>query len=426
MQTETTGAASPGTPSTETVSAERAAADRGDVSAFLQASRDRRTGKPAANVERPKADGQQTRGSDTNADATGRPVVAGREGTPAKGPTDRDREADERLTTRIRDAVDTATADSRRQIRELEERLAATTRATSTTDTRGTGAATTGESPRKALTSADIKRYQAMPDAPKLDDKDTAGNFLYETAQEHSVALADFIGEARATERADAQRTTGDRVARVRKEAERVTTFAGRIEAFKQAHADRLVDNGKGQKIALPLAPAIGGLYGFAKLAEINAQRQQSGQPPIAATIDHAIAEEIYDSDLPGDVLLFLSDHPEELAALRQCQTPAQLTRVFGRLEQKALGGSTTTASAAGKAPGAGASDTDTTAEARRKAADAVDRSVSSAKPLQGNLGRAGNASTDPEESAVKAQDFGAFQQVQRARRVEKFNGARR
>lgn len=401
----------------ETVTAERAAVESGDTGAFLEASRARRAGKEPASVERPKA----TEAAEVTArgGAQGRAaVVPGKDGAAAKGPKPGDREADERLTTRVREAVDTSTAELRKQNRELAEELAAIrVRTTSTAEKAGAGA---GEKvvERKALTSAEIREYQTRPGAPKLDDKDGAGAFLYETSGDHAIAMADFIRETRAEERRETSQRSGEQVERVKRDAARVTVFKERVNAFKTAHPDKLIDNGNGGK-AIQLSPEVGGLHGFATLLEINKERQGKGLAPLPATVDHAIAEEMYDSEIPMEVGVYLSEHPEELEKLRTAQTTAQLTRAFGALEERVRKASPTKSTTEAAATVAASKRTDTT-EARREAEQAVDRSVSSARPLVGdNLGRAGAAGADPVKTAIALDDFGMFQESERQRRIE-------
>jgi hypothetical protein len=214
----------------------------------------------------------------------------------------------------------------------------------------------------------------------------------------------------------------------VKREAARVSTFSDRIEAFKRENADLLVDNGKGGK-AVPLSPEVAGLHGYAQLHTINQQREARGLPPLPASVDHAIAEELYDSEIPMHVARHLSEHPEELATLRGATSTAQLTRMFGGLEQRVragmpAAGSAGGAAAAGAAAAAGnPSKQPTAAELRREAEAAVDRSVSSTKPLNGTLGRAGASDSDPEEAAIAKNDFAGFQEIQRARRLETLQG---
>jgi hypothetical protein len=434
MQTDTV---TPAGAETEVVTAEHAAAEAGDFSMFQQSAQERRQGKPRENVARPKAakvegDAGRQAKAGTDAGAAGRPAaaVAGKGGAAATGPTDKDREADERLTTRVREAVDTATAESTRRIRELEEQLAAQRRPTSTEKagaSGGTGSTTPTE--RKGpLTKAEIAAFQAMPGAPKLEDKGADGAYLYDTPAEHAVALSEFIRETREAERTTASRRSADVVERVKREAARVSTFSDRIEAFKRENADLLVDNGKGGK-AVPLSPEVAGLHGYAQLHTINQQREARGLPPLPASVDHAIAEELYDSEIPMHVARHLSEHPEELATLRGATSTAQLTRMFGGLEQRVragmpAAGSAGGAAAAGAAAAAGnPSKQPTAAELRREAEAAVDRSVSSTKPLNGTLGRAGASDSDPEEAAIAKNDFAGFQEIQRARRLETLQG---
>lgn len=413
MAVETAGTS---TGTTETVSAEHVAADAGDVGAFLQHSRDRRAGKPPAAVERAKA---APAAEGAAAVTTRAAVVPGKDGAVAPGPSAKDREADERLTTRIREAVDTSTADLRRQNRELEEQLGAIRRGTtSTTEKAGTGA---GE----AAARKTVKDYQAMSGAPKLDDKDATGAYLYETSGEHAVALAEFVREQREDEKAQTSRKSTEGVERLRHDAARVTTFAGRIEAYKTANPDLLVDNGKGEKTAVPLSPDLAAMHGYAQLATINADRQSKGLAPIPATVDHAIAEELYDSEIPMECAVYLSTHPAELATLRQAQTPAQLTRAVGALEERVRKALPAAANGTAATTVAAVPSRKDAATSRREAEEAVDRSVSSTRPLKENLGRGGGADADPEETAVATNNFGLFQETQRARRLEKL-GARR
>src|SRR5438309_4918978 len=72
------GAAAIADASTETVSATVVAAEQGDVSTFLDADRAARQGKPVEKVTRAKA---------APAKAAPGPVVVGKGGEPAKGPS---------------------------------------------------------------------------------------------------------------------------------------------------------------------------------------------------------------------------------------------------------------------------------------------------------------------------------------------------
>lgn len=389
---------------TETVSATRAAADAGDLSTFLEADRQSKAGKPPAPVTRPKTDPakEPKRGEPGRPNAPA--PVAGKDGTPAAGPSAADAAADERLRTRIQDAVTTATAESTRRIAELEARLAENTRQP---------APAKAEVPagEPAKNTPEYKRYLAMPDAPKAED--------FESVLEHSAAVALFINRKVGEENAEATRNGANAYEKTKQAVERVKSFHGRINTFKEANAALLVDNGQGVKV-LPLSPEVKALHGYARLQEMNAERQKAGQPPLPATVDHAIAEEVYDSDIPGEVGMYLSQHPEELGALRQCKTPAALIKAFGRVEDKARAQFTATAGSAE----ATTEKPPTAAELKERAAAAVDRSVSAAKPPAPSVGKAG-AAVDPLKKAVDTGDVGMFLELDRQAMAER-RGIRR
>jgi hypothetical protein len=375
--TPTGATATPDVP-TEIVAATTVAAEKGDVSTFLDADRAARTGKPFEKVQRPKAE-----------PAKAGPVVTGKGGEPAKGPSAADRDADARMTARIREAVDTSTADLRRQNQELLDRL---------NRTPAPGAGTKDDAPAGAASKAEVQRYLAMPDAPKLDD--FAGN-----ATEHAAALSVFINDKRHAERVDADRQHATGIERAKQDIERVRTFHGRITAYKETDPE----------FAAKLTPEVKAIHGFARLQQINAERSARGEATLPASVDHAIGEEIYDCDAPAQVAVFLSQHPEELATLRACTTPQQLTRAFTRLETKVTGST-------GAAAPAAASTLDkspTPAELRARAEAVVDRSVSHAPPPAPSLGKAGTG-VDPLKKAIDTGDIGAFLELDRQSRAEK------
>jgi hypothetical protein len=375
--TTTGAAAGPAAVETETVSATRAAADAGDVSKFLDADREARAGKAPARVERPKASVEEKRG------APGRPnaaSVAGKSGEPAKGPTAADRDADERLTARIREAVDTATAGSKAEIDALRRQLAEKAPAGEPTNT-------------PAKTEPAYKRYLAMPDAPKVEE--------FESVLEFNAAVSHFIAGKMHAEELEAGRAGAAGVERTRQELKRVETFQGRIKAYKDADPTFS---------PAVLSPDVRQLHGFSKLAEINEKREAAGQPALPATVDHAIAENMYDSEYPGQIARYLSDHPEELATLRACANPRALDRAFVRLE-----GKVSASPAADKQPAA----TTTTQTTAADAEAVVDRSVTKHSPPAPTFGKAGSAA-DPFKQAVEKGDVGMFLQLDREQMAAK------
>lgn len=359
-----TEVASPGTPETETVTATRAAADAGDVSAFLDADRASRGGKPVEKIERPK------------------PELVAKGAKPVeKGPSAKDREADERLVTRIREAVDTATASSRAEIDALKKQLAAGT------------AEPKVEAPPKG--TPEHKRYLEMPDAPKLAE--------FESVEEHSAAMALFVGRKLHEERTAHEQRGARDFEQAQADIKRVETFHGRINAYKATDA----------AFATKLSPEVKAMHGFAKLQEINATRATTGQAPLRATVDHAISELIYDSSIPAQMAVHLSTHPADLAMLRAATTPQALSTAFGRLEGRVEGPPITAAAPAAAEP------KPTPAEVAKRASAVIDRSVSHVPPPTPALGKAGTG-VDPLKKAVETGDIGMFLDLDRQERAER------
>lgn len=365
-----TGAPAVTSGTTETVTATRVAAEAGDVSTFLEADRAARGGKPVEKITRAKT---------PDAAVSGRPAVQGKGGAPAKGPTPADADADARLTARIREAVDTSTADLRRQNEDLRKRLEP--------------AAGKKEEAAPAGAAAEHKRYLAMPDAPKLAD--------FDTTAEHTAALAVFINDKRHEERLEAGRQEATTLEKAKADIDRVKTFHGRIQEYKAVDPE----------FASKLTPEVKALHGFARLQQINAERAEAGQAELPATVDHAIAEEVYDSAVPAQMALHLSQNPADLATLRACKTPAALLKAFARLEDKVAGSAGADAASTSKQP--------TAAELRASAAAAVDRHVSKQDPPAPSLGKAGSG-VNPLKRALDTGDVGAFLELDRQERAER------
>lgn len=379
-----TGAA---TVTTETVSPQTIAAEKGDFSAFQDADRATRaakigSGDPPAKIERPK--------------------VVGKDGAAAKGPSAKDADADARLTQRIKDAVQTSTAAKDAELADLRRKLEDATRPPARRD--DPPAASTEAQPRKS--SDEYKKYLAMPDAPKEKD--------FDSIVDHGAAMAVFISDKRHEERVEREAQGRRELEHTTGRIERIKTFQGRVQAFKTAAPERLEK----------LTPEIKALHGWDRLQADNAARQARGEAPLQATVDHAIAEEIYESELPMEIAVHLSEHPEDFAALRACKTPDALIRSFARLEDKVRAASPHKTTASGAGAGAGGEQspkttTQTTAEARARAAEVVDRSVSRADPPVTTLGKSGT-DKDPLQHALETGDIGSFLDLDRTARAEK------
>ena len=386
MSETATPETSAGTAETETVSATRAAADAGNIGAFLEADRASRTGKPSAAVTRPKA-----------APAAGEKAAAavpGKGGKPATGPSAADRDADARLTTRIREAVETSTSQLKADNEALKRRLDEATRAPRTE--------TAPTTPEASKGTPEYKRYLAMPDAPKVED--------YESIIDHNAAMAIFIADTRHNERVAAERSGQAHFERAKQDIARVETFHGRINEHKKTDPE----------FAAKLSPEVKAMHGFGRLQQANAERQARGEPLIPASVDHAIAEELYDSEIPAQMAVHLSEHPEDLAALRKSPNPNALLKAFGRLEDRVRAGGKTAEETGTGGDGAGTNHQPSTAAAlREQAAAVVERSVSSAAPPAPALGKPGT-SVDPMRKAIETGDIGMFLELDRQAAAER------
>lgn len=419
------------TATTETVSPTRVAAETGDVGGFLQAERDARLGKPHEAVTREKPAGSEPAAKEKPVSKWAKPAEAPAE-TPAeraaKGPSQADRDADDRLRRITGEAVETATAELKRQNRELAERLAKLAPADKADAEKKAEAKAV---PVGRLTKAEIAKYQSLPDAPKLDDKDANGEYLYDTPGEHNLALGEFIREKRGEETAARSARSASLVQRGEQEAARHKSFGERVEKFKAENADLLVDrvvrgaDGTERTVkAVPLSDEVQRLHGWAMLAHINAERGQRGEAPIPASVDHAIAEQLYDAEEPAVVAVYLSQNPDELKFLRSAASEGDLAVRFGRIAERAASKFGKPADKA-NGGGEGADKTKTAGAARQAAEKAVDRSVSSVTPPATVLGK-GHASVDPIEQAVKSGDVGLFLELEKQARIEKAGYPRR
>lgn len=367
------GAAADSAPVTETVSPQVVAAEAGDFSAFQEADQAKREGKAPAKIERPKIAARDGK------------VVTGKDGQPAKGPTAKDSDADARLSQRVKDGIDTATADLRRQLDDLR---AENTRLRPVEKKDEPAKATEAE-----RQSAEFKRIAALPNAPKAEQ--------YDTTTEHAAALSAFVVKTQGDERAAHDRDVDQQHARETASIERVKTFHGKINEFKATEA--------GKDFSAKLSDDVKGLHGYGRLQHDNAARVARGEQPKDATVDHAIGELLYDADAPAQVGLYLSEHPEELVALRACTDPPKLTKAFARLEDKAKAAYVSEE----------ATETQPAADLAHAAEAAVDRSVTKAKPPAPQVGKAGSGK-DPWKHALETGDVGMFLELDRAQMAEK------
>lgn len=160
------------------------------------------------------------------------------------------------------------------------------------------------------------KRFAAAPDAPKLAD--------FDSVEEHTAAMALFIvdrRQAEAQQRADGEALTAT-------QQTRIDTFVERLNHSKVSDPE----------FVNKLTPEVKALRPFAALA-----------PGEASGPLNVIAEQVFDSPIAPAVLVYFSEHPEELARLatvppelRTLAGPQQahahirwMTREFARIEAR-------------------------------------------------------------------------------------------
>lgn len=220
--------------------------------------------------------------------------------------------------------------------------------------------------PATTTAAQEYKRYMAMPACPKLKD--------FDSIEEHSAAVAVFINDTRDTERATAGRQREQQRAAATTQQQRATTFSERLQAAAAADPT-FVD---------AVSPEIMGLEPMEKAIALR--------KPI--TVDHGIAEEIIDSAVGPQLMRHLTDHPEDLAALRQAKNPRELARLVGQIEQPYLA-----------TPAAAAAPLKTVTDVAAPPTTLGTRPAASADP-------------DPSRRAVINNDFTAFRASERAKRA--------
>lgn len=335
-----------------TVSADVDAASRGDFAAMQASIRAERAGKPLARVERPV---------ETAAPVAGEPAAPT---TPAERTVSR---AQQRTNDAIREATERATEELRAE----NERLRAAVRqpAAATTDAR-TAPATPAEPPA-------YKRIAALPHAPKLDDVGPDGRPMYETIEEHGIALKLFVDDVVASERR--QHDTFD-AQRARFE-DQAKSFNDRLAATAAADAD----------FKTKIAPALLAPEAVPLIA------LPAGPP---ATFVNVVAQAIWDGADPGRLLPHLHADGDkvasEIAELPSDQWLPALHRLDGRLAAEA---------------------TPPTPAATPVAPASLPSTISAAPPPAPKVTGAGQTA-NPADSALARGDVGFFIRQEQERRA--------
>ncbi len=352
-----------------TVSAEVAASEKDDFSAFEQAHTAKRQGKPLAAVPAPE-----------KAESTEPRQLSNRQ---------------KAINDAAQKAADTATATLQEENRRLKDELAQRTLTREPARTEPV-AQPVVESPVKGDPA--YKRYMAMPDAPKLDD--------FESVADHNFAAALFVAQKLNEEQSQQAQ---QRDAYVGAAKQRVDTFVGRLNEAKKADPEFVTKLSDEVKALHPEATALA-----------------QGEPLHPR---HFVGDLVYDSEVAPAVLLHFSEHPDALTALETMperikaipfapgvpllQQPRILAHKHYMAHEFAkLEGRLESASGSARAPIESASD-------RHVAVDPPSP-ISKAPPPPPTLSRPGRT-TDPMESALKRDDITAFMALElekkRARR---------
>lgn len=223
------------------------------------------------------------------------------------------------------------------------------------------------------------KKYQAMPDAPKMDEKNPDGTFKYATLEEFSAATAHFIAEKIAAERFDQlyderagkERATVDRDREFVEMAEEALARTDAEIAADPEILDRIPDVWKGLNPSERLAPGE-------KLTRAHFVKDQ--------VVFHS------DRPLALSELLCANDFAElnRICVLK----PAQIIRELAKLE--------TTLDPL---------DSRETARADKPAS-----TVSKAPPPATALGRKAAPGVDPLQKAIRDGDYLAFERLENER----------
>lgn len=341
MEDTTVAAPAPPDATPATISATRDAANKGDFSAFDSAHTANRRGAPMPAVE-----------AKTDPAAPVERTISKRQ---------------EDINTKIREAVERATADTNAEIARLKSQLA-------------TPAAPRREEPAPAAPvppkTPEWKRFMAMPDAPKLAD--------FESVEEHAIAAALFINET-----VHQERIAGDRARQTDESRAKFLTEHG------QRYGERLQEAAKADPtIVTKINPAI--------MAARPLSGLDKGQP---RTFANAVAETGLFSPNPAGLYVYLTDHPEEAAQIAALPSEEHALRALAQLDGRLNPGTPAV-------PAAPADPAPSPAASRA----AVPSTITAAPPPPQTVTRAGSG-TDPKAAALKNGDFETFHKLETAKK---------
>lgn len=342
-----------------TISATFDAATRGDFSAFEQAHKAARDGKPLAAVPVPKADP-----APAQAPAAADPVDPAAPAQPDTRPVSK---RQQNVNDAIRDAVDRATADLRAELDRLRR--------------------PTPEAPKAAEAPA-----PAPERFPSIAEWSAKPENAQKTFEDYLDARDSWV-EARRTAQAKQQTESEQRQTQHQQEAAR---FQERIQAANARDPEwhtRVLP-------ALLEATPLSGCHKDAAGRFVDPNRRDASGQPLPINQTNAIAQVAWYSEHPHALMQELSkpDVADRLKDLPPDQFMAALYRIDGQLATAPTPASTA-------APAAPAADSRSP--------------ISAAPPPPPTLGKP-NATSDPKEAAVKTGDIRSFLALDFAEQVAK------
>jgi hypothetical protein len=292
MEPSTATSAAPAQPvadSPVTQTAVHAAVASGKTSEYRTARRAERVGKPLAAVS---VDPSASAPADPDPDPT--PAATAAADVPKLSRKERDQQD---ANDRIRKAVESATADLRAEVARLKSPAPAQ------------------DQPKPAEATAapdkgtpEYKRYQAMPDAPKLQD--------FDSIEDHGTAMSLFIAKALFAEHADAGKRQEADAARLKDFTTQIDTYSERLR--KSAAAD--------PQLKTKIAPDI---LQARPLSSLSPEQKKT------ATFANYIAETGFHSENPAALYTYLTSNEADATRIANLGSPEAVERALTLLDGK-------------------------------------------------------------------------------------------
>lgn len=210
-----------------------------------------------------------------------------------------------------------------------------------------------------------FEKYQADPRAPKLDQ--------FETYDAWAMEMMDFISDRKIEARETEARQRSEQHAKERELNTAISTTRERVKAFAEKTPD----------FATRAHPELLNIVPLSALKEGD---------PIGP--HNFIAEQMWRSEYPGELVLHFSEHPEEFSALLGLNNPAEIVRRIGRIEARFVA-----------APEATSADVP------------APKTIPDADELPVLVGKKPAVTVSDTESALKSKDFAAYERAWRRER---------